>query len=73
MSITYRYWVVQEADGSFSVYRKSLTDPVADSGYLAGDFSVRKSAEDYMQREQEFDASDFGKEFNEALEKEDWS
>jgi hypothetical protein len=26
-----------------------------------------------MQREQEFDESDFGKEFNEALDKEDWS
>lgn len=73
MSVTYRYWVAQEADGSFSVYRKSPTDPVADSGFLAGDFSTRKAANDYVQREQEFDESDFGKEFNEALDKEDWS
>jgi hypothetical protein len=70
---TYKYWVAPEFDGSYSVYRKSPTDPVSDSGYLAGNFGSRKAASDYMQREQEFDESDFGKEFNEALEKEDWS
>jgi hypothetical protein len=73
MTITFRYWIKQEADGTFSVYRKAPGDPVQDSGFLSGDFSDKASAEDCMKREQEFDASEFGQEFNEALAKEDWS
>jgi hypothetical protein len=71
--ITHRYWVAEEKDGTFTVHRKSSGDPSWDSGYLSGQFGSREAAEAEMQRTKEFDASDFGKEFNEALDKEDWS
>lgn len=71
--IQFRYWVAPESDGTFSVYRKAPGDPACDSGFLSGDFSTREAAEACMKREQAFDASEFGREFNEALAQEEWS
>lgn len=68
----YKYWIGSERDGTFSVYRKAVGDPSQDSGFLAGDFITRRSAQKYIDREKEFDASDFGREFNLALREEDF-
>lgn len=69
----FKYWVAAASDGTFSIYRRNKDTPRYDTGFLMGDFSTREAAEECMRREQEFDASDFGKEFNEALANEDWS
>lgn len=70
--MAFRYWIKPESDGTFSVFRKAPDDPPYDNGFLAGDFHNRAAAEEYVKSEKEFDASEFGQEFNAALAAETW-